>query len=73
MVLRLLGDLREQTEAIRLLPQCGDLLLWTFEGTLHPECPLLALAHMPKQPLGTGFSHRIREAGQWVDLGDQTQ
>lgn len=42
------------------------------EGGLHPELSLLALAHLPKLPLGTGFGHRIRETGRRLDLGEQT-
>lgn len=34
--------------------------------------PSWPLAHLPKLPLGTGFGHRIREMGQWLDLGEQT-
>lgn len=68
------GDRRQQLQRSHQAPPptSGTIAVDT-KGGLHPQFSLLALPCFPKLPQGTGFGYRIRDMGQWLDVGEQPQ
>lgn len=66
------GDRRQQRERSHQAPPPNSGTHCHGHRVGCTQFSLLALAHLPKLPPGR-VCYRIREMGQWLDLGKQTQ